>query len=77
MTYKQKWRCNIHNVEFELELLPKDHEDYQIPGACPYCLQKENSKLKDEIKEVKRQRDALLKAIQIKQEFLVEKLDEI
>lgn len=54
------WQCNIHNLQFGGEW----HKD--MPPECPHCMRDQRNKLRDELRSVTKQRDALLEAIEIK-----------
>jgi hypothetical protein len=62
MTSKMtEFRCTIHNVKFAAESMP------DRAAGCPYCQQDKMAKLREELSEAKNQRNALLRAIDIKQ----------
>jgi hypothetical protein len=55
-------RCVIHNVTYGYEELPKG----VVFVDCPACAQESHAALRKHLKEVTEQRDALLRAIDIK-----------
>lgn len=71
-----RYRCTIHNVTFDLKAEPDSSDalkmEFQL-CECPICKREESQKLRDKYDRIEMQRDALLKAIEIKQEFLVTK----
>lgn len=68
------WKCTVHNVEYAEPVLPKDatpeFKKFCKGVACPICLREERDKLALALGHAIQHRDALLKAIEIKQEFL-------
>ena len=57
-----RFRCTIHNIDFEYPEVTKD----QYYCECPWCLQDELKKAKVELKASQEHRAALLRAIEIK-----------
>ena len=70
------WTCTIHKVQFGAEA-PADATDEakefaRIP-ECPVCAWKEKRRLIDQVSRLTKQRDLLVNAIELKQEFLTHK----
>lgn len=57
----QEFRCTVHNIKFAAEPIPN-----RVIG-CPYCQQERMSIMRDKLDEATCHRDALLRAIEIKQ----------
>ncbi len=55
------WKCTLHNVEFG-----SDTKD-AFMDKCPVCHRQEMEKLRAEVLKLTDHRDALLRAIEIKQ----------
>jgi len=59
-------KCTIHNIRFSAEELPEGHKDDRGYIDCPYCSHIERVRLRAELKEIKKHRDLLLGAIELK-----------
>lgn len=66
--------CQIHRVEFSLKAPPDATDEIREACTwqqCPLCQRNDFSKLRDEAARLREQNAALLRAIEIKQQFLV------
>lgn len=61
----QSWRCNVHNIAFEVQELRDQGGEARL-GGCPYCLREENLQLRTRAAQAEEHRDTLLKAIDLK-----------
>jgi len=65
--------CTLHQVEYGSEPQPEckeaDLKFAKLP-RCPVCVWNEFHQLRDELGRVAAQRDALVRAIELKQEHL-------
>lgn len=68
---KIRFECRKHLLEYEY---PADWPEVQgmTPPACPLCKAEDNAEISAKYVEVKRQRDKLLEAIEVKLNVKVE-----
>lgn len=68
MSYKpgmHTMRCTVHGVHFASEQYQKS----PMPPACCYCLEEKLARARTDLAAATQHRDALLRAIEIKQLF--------
>jgi hypothetical protein len=77
--YDRHFRCSVHDITFAMGAEP--NEDHgaprslpDIPMPCPFCVSEQNRKLRAQVTDLRRQRDALAEAIDVKNLILVESL---
>lgn len=71
-----RYRCTIHNITFDLKCedsAPPDLKEACQFMECPLCSREKNKRLFGELQKTEQHRNALLRAIEIKQEYLVTK----
>lgn len=61
-----QFRCVTHNVEFGFDTDALRDVEPPVFGDCPLCHREKFDLVRAELNEVRSQRDALLKAIDIK-----------
>jgi hypothetical protein len=71
------WTCTIHRVQFGAEApagATGERKECARLSECPVCAWKEKRRLIDQVSALTKQRDLLVSAIELKQEFLTQKL---
>lgn len=67
--YYWNCHCSVHDIDFARN--KSEHADEPGVVECPVCIQVERNLFRNQLNKVRDQRDALLRAIEIKNTVII------